>query len=96
MSTYTDEFKKQIVSLYNNKKPANEIVKEYKISRSALYKWVTQFNNTQSFKAKDNRTPEEIELIKLKKERVILPLSVKLQLNLILLDPLLLRIILQH
>ena len=68
MSTYTDEFKKQIVSLYNNKKPANEIVKEYKISRSALYKWVTQFNNTQSFIAKDNRTPEEIELIKLKKE----------------------------
>ena len=68
MSTYTDEFKKQIVILYNNKKPANEIVKEYKISRSALYKWVTQFNNTQSFIAKDNRTPEEIELIKLKKE----------------------------
>ena len=52
MSTYTDEFKKQIVSLYNNKKPANEIVKEYKISRSALYKLVKQFNNTQSFKAK--------------------------------------------
>ena len=68
MSTYTDEFKKQIVSLYNNKKPANEIVKEYKISRSALYKWATQFNNTQSFKAKDNRTSEEIELIELKKE----------------------------
>ena len=52
MSTYTDEFKKKIVSLYNNKKPANEIVKEYKISRSALYKLVKQFNNTQSFKAK--------------------------------------------
>lgn len=71
MSTYTDEFKKQIVSLYNNKKPANEIVKEYKILRSALYKedrWVTQFNNTQSFKAKDNRTKEEVELIKLRKE----------------------------
>ena len=68
MSTYTDEFKKQIVSLYNNKKPVDEIVREYKISRSALYKWVTQFNNTQSFKAKDNRTPEEAELIKLRKE----------------------------
>ena len=52
MSTYTDEFKKQIVSLYNNKKPVDEIVREYKISRSALYKLVKQFNNTQSFKAK--------------------------------------------
>ena len=71
MSTYTDEFKKQIVSLYNNKKPANEIVKEYKISRSALYQLVKQFNNTQHFKAKDNRTPEEIELIKLKKTSTI-------------------------
>ena len=67
MSTYTYEFKKQIVSLCNNKKPANEIFKEYKISRSALYQLVKQFNNTQHFKAKDNRTPEESELIKLKK-----------------------------
>ena len=35
--------------------------------RSALYQLVKQFNNTQHFKAKDNRTPEESELIKLKK-----------------------------
>ena len=71
MSTYTDEFKKQIVSLYNNKKPVDEIVREYKISRSALYKWVTQFNNTQSLKVKDNRTSEESELIKIKRTSTI-------------------------
>ena len=67
MSTYTYEFKKQIVSLYNNKKHANEIVKQHQMLRSALYQLVKQFNNTQHFKAKDNRTPEESELIKLKK-----------------------------
>ena len=39
--------------------------------RSALYQLVKQFNNTQHFKAKDNRTPEEIELIKLKKTSTI-------------------------
>ena len=35
MPAYTDEFKKQIVSLYNNKKPPKEIIAEYKISRAA-------------------------------------------------------------
>ena len=53
--------------MYNNKKPANEIVKEYQISLSALYKLRKQFNNNQLFKAKDNCTPEDIEVIKLKK-----------------------------
>ena len=37
------------------------------MSRSALYKLVKQFNNTKHFKAKDNCTPENIEVIKLKK-----------------------------
>ena len=51
--------------MYNNKKHANGIVKYYKMSRSALYKLVKQFNNTKHFKAKDNCTPENIEVIKL-------------------------------
>ena len=41
ISTYTDELKKKIGSLYNNKKPANEIVKEYKISRSLSKYWLS-------------------------------------------------------
>lgn len=65
---YTDKFKKQIVSLYNNGKSAKDIAKEYKIARSTVSKWISDYNNTKSFKAKDNRTDEENELIKLRKE----------------------------
>ncbi|SDC72917.1 transposase [Candidatus Frackibacter sp. WG12] len=65
---YNDEFKKQIVSLVDNGKKISEIVKEYNISRSTVHKWVKDFNNSGSFKAKDNRTDKEKELIKLRKE----------------------------
>lgn len=65
---YSDEFKKQIVALHDNGKPSSEILSEYKMSRSTLYKWVDNFKETQSFKAKDNRSDQENELIILKKE----------------------------
>ncbi|AZO95747.1 IS3 family transposase [Halocella sp. SP3-1] len=65
---YNDEFKKQIVGLVSNGKKINEIVSEYDIARSTINKWVKDFNNSESFKAKDNRTDQEKELIKLRKE----------------------------
>lgn len=33
-----------------------------------LAKWINQFNSTGSFKAIDNRTPEENKLLELEKE----------------------------
>ena len=65
---YNEEFKKQIVELINNGKTLNEIVEEYGISRSTVHKWAKDYNKSGSFKAKDNRTEEDNELIKLKKE----------------------------
>lgn len=65
---YNEEFKKQIVELINNGKSPNEIVKEYSIARSTVNKWVNDYTTSGSFKAKDNRTEEENELIKLRKE----------------------------
>ena len=65
---YTEEFKKQIVSLVNNGKPALEVSKEYNIARSTVSKWVSDYNNSGSFKAKDNKSEEEKELDLLKKE----------------------------
>lgn len=65
---YTEDFKLQMVKLYNSGKPASEIVKEYELTRSAFTNWVQKYNNTGSFKACDNRTDEEKELIRLKKE----------------------------
>ena len=65
---YTEEFKKQIVALKMNGKSTTDIVKEYDIAKSSILKWVNEYNNTGSFKAKDNRTDEENELLMLRKE----------------------------
>ena len=65
---YTDEFKHQIVTLSSNGKSIIEIANEYGIARSTVNKWVSDYNNSKSFKAKNNRTDAENELIKVKKE----------------------------
>lgn len=65
---YTEEFKQQVVNLYNSGKPRSEIIKEYDLTPSAFSGWITKYNNTSSFAAKDNRTQEENELIAIRKE----------------------------
>ena len=72
---YTDEFKKKIVELYNSGKPRVELVREYELTPSALSSWINKYNNSGSFKAEDNRTPEENELIKLRKEKPAITLQ---------------------
>jgi transposase len=66
--TFTDEFKQQIVQLYLNGKPRQEIIREYNLNPSSIDRWVKQSRETGSFKEKDNRSPEENELIRLRKE----------------------------
>ena len=74
--SYDDNFKKQIVNLYKNGKPVLEIIKEYGISRASVYKWFKECENTGSFKAIDNRTKEENELIELRKRNKQLEMEV--------------------
>jgi transposase len=66
--TYTEEFKNQMVQLYLNEKPRQEIIREYDLTPSTFDKWLKQSQSSGSFKEKDNRSPEEAELLKLKKE----------------------------
>lgn len=66
--TFTAEFKRQMVQLYENGKSRAAIVKEYELSPSALDRWIKQANTSGSFTEKDNRTAEENELIALRKE----------------------------
>lgn len=66
--TFTPEFKKQMVLLYENGKPRKDIITEYKLTPSALDKWINQSKTVGSFKEADNRTPEQTEMIKLRKE----------------------------
>ncbi len=66
--SFTTEFKKQMVQLYENGKPRAAIVEEYDLTASALDRWIKQSQATGSFKEKDNRSPEENELIAMRKE----------------------------
>ena len=66
--TYTEEFKNQMVQLYLNEKPRQDIIKEYDLTPSTFDKWLKQSQTSGSFKEKDNRSPEEAELLQLKKE----------------------------
>jgi len=65
---FTDDFKQQMVNLYNNGKARNEIIREYDLTPSALAKWINNYNNSGSFKAVDNRTDEENKILAYEKE----------------------------
>ena len=63
---YEESFKRRIVRLYENGKPAREIKDEYDISRSTLHRWVQGIRDSGSTKAADNRTPERNEPVELR------------------------------
>lgn len=65
---YSEDFKNQMVQLYNAGKPRAQIIREYDLTSTALDRWVKRINNTGSTKECDNRTPEQEELLKLRKE----------------------------
>lgn len=65
---FTEEFKQQMVQLYNNGKSKADINREYDLTPSALNRWIQRYNATGSTKEADNRTPEEAELIALRKK----------------------------
>lgn len=65
---YTQEFKEQMVAQYKAGTPARELVERYGMSKSTLHKWIGDYSRSGSFHAKDNRSPEENELIALRKE----------------------------
>ena len=66
--TFSEEQKKQLVELFNHGKPRSEIIREYDLTGSAFDRWVKRIITTGSSHEKDNRTIEEQELIKLRKE----------------------------
>ena len=66
--TFTPEFKLQLVKLYENGKSRTDIAREYNITPSALDRWIKNHQETGSFVAKDNRSEEDNELARLRKE----------------------------
>ena len=53
---------------YESGKSKNDIISEYDLTPTAFNTWIKRSQTTGSFKEKDNRSPEENELIRLKKE----------------------------
>lgn len=66
--TFTDDFKRQMVLLYQNGKSRSDIIQGYDLTKSALDRWILQFSQSGSFKLKDNRSDEDNELIRLRKD----------------------------
>lgn len=64
------------MSLYNNGKSRSEIVKKYDLTPSTFSKWIVDYNKSGSFKASDNRSEDENELIKLQKRNKQLEMEV--------------------
>lgn len=65
---FTDEFKRQIVDLYNAGKPKREIMDEYDLGKSTVERWIKLINATGSPRAACNRTPEQNRILELERE----------------------------
>ena len=65
---FTDEFKRQIVDLYNAGKPKREIMDKHDLGKSTVERRVKSLNATGSPRAADNRTPEQNRVLGLERE----------------------------
>lgn len=85
---YTDEFKSQIVALYDSGKKDLKLSRDYDISVPSIYKWINESKTTGSFRMKDNMTDEQKELIELRKPNIQLEMEndILKQVALIMLD----------
>lgn len=57
-----------MVQLYLSGKRKSDILKEYDLTPSSLDRWITQHQQSGSFKEKDNKSPEQLELERIRKE----------------------------
>lgn len=73
---FADEFKRQIVSLYNAGKPPSEIMREHDLGSTTLRRRIDSINATGSPHAADNRTPEQSRVIELERENKRLRMEV--------------------
>lgn len=68
VTQYSEEFKKQMVELYNAGKPSAEICREYSIPSSTFCKWHGRNKVSNKPYLAMNRTDEDKELVSLRKE----------------------------
>ncbi len=66
-NSYTKEFKKTIVSLYESGKKVAELVSEYDLEKKLIYNWIKKYRKV---KTEAGFTTNNDELLKLKKENM--------------------------
>lgn len=72
----TDDFKRQVASLYDAGKPPSEIMREHDLGSTMLRRWVSSINATGTPHAADDRTPEQNRIIELERENKRLRMEV--------------------
>jgi transposase len=80
--TYTDEFKAQMVKLYESGKSKNEIISEYDLTPSAFNTWIKRSATTSSFKEKDSMLHSAWLKTKERRKSIICGWSPRMQKNL--------------
>lgn len=65
---FTDEFKRQIVSLCSAGKPPSEIMREHDLGSATLRRRINSIDATGSPHAADSRAPEQSRVIELERE----------------------------
>lgn len=73
---FTEEFKRQVVALYDGGKPASEIMREHDLGKSTFQRWVKLVHKIGSTRAADNRAPEQNRLIELERENARLRMEI--------------------
>ena len=66
--SYTDDFREQIAKLALSGKPVSQLAKEYGLAKQTVLTWLSKYEKTGSFRDADNRSYEENELRRLRKE----------------------------
>ncbi|MFF3926397.1 transposase [Paenibacillus lactis] len=66
--TFTPEFKSQMISLYENGMSRLSIVRDYGLDASTLDRWIMQNQKTCFLTDNAIRSPDQNELIELRKE----------------------------
>lgn len=88
--TYTEDFKKMIIEVYNTGKPIKEICEEYGVSTTSLNNWINQVqpkekiskktimtaNKNKNNELKDKKDAEEISKLKKENEKVKMELEI--------------------
>ena len=73
---FTDDFKRQVASLYDAGRPPGEIMREYDLGSTTPRRWIDSIDATGSPHAADDRTPEQNRIIELERENKRLRMEV--------------------